>query len=102
MPPAADSKNHVTARQTDLDGNLTRGHLAQQRFGAVFVYDVGPVSNAQGMTARDRFANVEAHSIRWHQPLGQFARVKRDLHFGIELVEEVDHLHVKPEVAHRY
>jgi len=46
MASAADSKNDVAARQTDLDQNVASRHFGHESFGRVFVEDVGSVSDA--------------------------------------------------------
>ena len=48
--PRRDAEDDVVARQGDLDEHVPGGHLAQQRFGVVFLQHVDAVADAAGVS----------------------------------------------------
>ncbi len=75
-------------------------HLRQQIPRPVLVHHVHAVADALRVGQLHRLADVEAQSLRRHQPRRQFARVQRNVHVGILRMQIADHLHLQGVVAH--
>ncbi len=61
---------------------------------------VHAMADALRMGVLDREPDVAAEPLGRNKPFRKFARVQADVHFGIETVEESDHLHVQRVIRH--
>ncbi len=101
MVVAAYAENHIVRSQRDFDEDIALGHFVKKADGIFFVHDGDAVADALGVSALDGGANVKRQIFRRDQAHGEFAGVQRDVHFGIDAVQIVDHGHVLVEVVER-
>ncbi len=75
-------------------------HLFQQRLRIVLVHHVDTVANTLRMPPVNRLPDVKAQAFGRNETRSQFAGVQRDVHFRVDGMQILDHLHLQGVVAH--
>ena len=99
MIVAADAEDQVVRGQGDFDQHVALSHFMEQGDGIFFVHHGNAVADALGVAAFDRGANVEREIFGRNEAHGEFSGVQRDVNFGIDAVQVIDHRHVLVEVV---